>query len=102
MPHHTGNTPMRGKFATEDWWAVWLGLILVGLGLPTAFGVDLLGWTVTANVWVEPGKALAPVSRAYADLHGTISLGLTFLFLLGLLTLGAYLQGFHLKRFIAA
>jgi len=31
---------MRPRFATEDWWAVWLGLILVGLGLPTAVGKD--------------------------------------------------------------
>jgi uncharacterized membrane protein YadS len=93
---------MRGWFATEDWWAVWLGLLLVVLALPAAAGLDLLGWAVVAHVWIDPAKAMAPFSRAFADLPGGVSLLLTYLLLLGLTGLGAYAQGFNLRRFIPA
>jgi uncharacterized membrane protein YadS len=96
-------SPMRPKFATEDWWAVWLGLILVGFGLPTAAGMDTLGWAAKTNIWVEPTKAVAPFSsKSYSEMPGGVSLGLTFLLLLVLLTFGAYTQGFDLRRFIPA
>jgi uncharacterized membrane protein YadS len=90
------------KFATEDWWAVCLGLVIVGLGLPTAAGVDLLGWAAATNVWIDLNKAVAPVGKAYAALPGAVSVILTYLFLLGLVTIGAYLQDFHLPRFMAS
>ena len=93
---------MRLKLATEDWWAVWLGLILVALALPSAAGFDLLGWAVTTNVWLHAGKALAPASKNYAALPGGISLLLTFVLLLTLVTVGAFTQGFNLRRFIPA
>ncbi len=93
---------MRAKFATEDWWAVWLGLILVLLALPAAAGIDLLGWAVKTNVWLSPGQALAPFSQSYAALPGVASLALTFLLLLGLVTLGAWAQGSNLRRFLPA
>ena len=48
---------MRGWFATEDWWAVWLGLLIVALALPATAGVDLLGWAVTTNIWLNPAQA---------------------------------------------
>jgi uncharacterized membrane protein YadS len=93
---------MRGWFASEDWWAVWLGLLIVALALPAARDVDLLGWAVTISVWLDPAKALAPLSRAYADLPGVVSLACTYLFLLALLSLGAWAQGFNLRRFVPA
>ena len=34
---------MRKLFATEDWWAVWLGLLLVALAIPVTAGFDTLG-----------------------------------------------------------
>jgi len=33
-----------GMLSTEDWWAVWLGLIMFFAGLMTIWGIDLLGW----------------------------------------------------------
>ena len=33
-----------GMLSTEDWWAVWLGLILFFAGLLAIWGVDLVGW----------------------------------------------------------
>jgi uncharacterized membrane protein YadS len=93
---------MKGWFATEDWWAVWLGLLLVALALPTAAGYDLLGWAATTNVWLDLRKAVAPLAKSYAGVPPGVSLLWTFLFLLALVTLGAYLQGFRLRRFIPA
>ena len=93
---------MRRMFATEDWWAVWLGLLLVALAMPATAGFDALGWVVKTNVWLDPGAALAPFSPAYANVPGVLSLAFTFLFLLILVSVGAYAQGFNLKRFIPA
>jgi uncharacterized membrane protein YadS len=93
---------MRPKFATEDWWAVWLGFLLVGLGLATLAGVDLIGWAVTTSVWLDPAKGVAPFSKGFAHVPGTVSVVLTYLLLLGLVTIGASMQGFNLPRFIPA
>ena len=92
---------MRGWFATEDWWAVWLGLLLVALPLPLLAGQDTLGWVAKANVWIDPAKSLTPVGKGYAALPGAVSLALTFLLVLCLVTLGAWMQGFNLGRFVA-
>jgi uncharacterized membrane protein YadS len=98
---HVGPS-MSPKFASEDWWAVWLGLFLVGLGLPTVAGMDILGWALTTNVWIEPAKGVAPFSKDYVHVPGAVSLLLTYLLLLGLVTIGASAQGFNLPRFIAS
>jgi uncharacterized membrane protein YadS len=91
----------RKLFATEDWWAVWLGFLLVALAMPVTAGFDALGWVVKANVWLTPGASLTPFSPN-AQVSGVVSLALTFLLLLGLVSLGAYAQGFNLARFIPA
>jgi uncharacterized membrane protein YadS len=92
---------MRAWLATEDWWAVWLGLLVVGLALPAAAGFDLLGWVAAAQVWLDPSRAVKPFSKAYAGVPGPLSLVLTYLLLVGLVGLGAWAQGFHLRRFLA-
>jgi len=92
---------MRSWFSTEDWWAVWLGLILVALALPRAAGWDLLGWTAETSVWVDPTTAVAPISDAYDGLPGILSLALTFALVAGLLGLGAAVMGWRLGRFLA-
>ena len=69
---------MKAWYASEDWFAVWLGLLVVGLSLPAAAGVDLLGWLAAPQVWLGVGKAVQPVSRAYAGLPVTASLALTY------------------------
>jgi uncharacterized membrane protein YadS len=91
---------VKAWYASEDWFAVWLGLLVVGLSLPAAAGVDLLGWLAAPQVWLDVGKAVQPVSKAYAGLPGAASLALTYLFLLAVVGLGARLQGFDLRRFL--
>jgi uncharacterized membrane protein YadS len=87
------------KKLTEDWLAVYLGLLLLTLSLAGAFGADLLGWAVTTNVWTSLAKALGPVSKAYAAVPGLVALALTFVFLLVLLTSGARALGHDALRF---
>jgi len=52
-------------------------------------GVDLLGWGVATKVWLDPAGALAPVAKAYAHCPALVSLLATYLFLLGVTTVGA-------------
>src|SRR3989454_10704083 len=87
--------------ASEDWWALWIGLLVFALSLCTLAGADLLGWGGTTQVWLPPAKALAPVSKASPALPGVASLALTYLFLLAVMTAGAARLGLDAKRFAA-
>src|SRR5207247_10746546 len=87
--------------ASEDWWALWIGLLVFALSLGTLAGADLLGWGVTTQVWLSPAKVLAPVSKAYAALPGVASLALTYLFLLAIMTGGAAPRVLAARRFAA-
>ncbi len=93
---------MRSWFATEDGLAVWLGLLIVGLALPAAVGVDLLGWLAAPQVWLEIGKAVQPISKTYAGLPAAVSLLATFALVLGLMSLGARALGSKLRTFVPA
>src|ERR1700679_3695821 len=75
---------VKSWYATEDGLAVWLGLIVVALALPVTAGVDLLGCVAATHVWLDPTKAVLPVSKAYAGLPGPVSLLATFVFILTL------------------
>jgi uncharacterized membrane protein YadS len=92
----------RGSSASEDALAVWSGFLVVLLALPTAAGVDLLGWLAAPQIWLEVGKAAQPVSKAYSQLNGSLSLVLTYAVFAILLGLGAGLQGITLRRFLPA
>ncbi len=39
---------------TEDWWSVWLGLIMVALGLFSLTGINLVGWVAKPKTWADP------------------------------------------------
>ena len=93
---------VKSWYATEDGLAVWMGFIVVGLALAAAAGVDLLGWLAASQIWVEAGKAVRPVSKAYSSVPAVIGLFATFGFMLALVTLGAAVLGLHLRKFIAA
>src|SRR5206468_727723 len=84
---------------TEDWLSVALGLFILALALAGLAGVDLLGWTVTAAMWTDPGKALGTVSRAYATLGGASAFILTYLALLAVLSAGVAALKADVKRF---
>ncbi|RDV82065.1 putative sulfate exporter family transporter [Ammonifex thiophilus] len=86
---------------TEDWWAVWLGLLIFFLALGKLYGVDLLGWVVKTDMWTDISKALSPVSKQFAQsMSGITSLILTYLFLLVITTVGAAAMRFNVGRFV--
>jgi len=93
---------LRSWHTTEDGLAVWLGLIVVGLALPAAAGVDLLGWLAAPQVWIEASKAVQPISKAYAGWPGAFSLLATVAFILALVGVGAFWLGLELRKFVPA
>ncbi len=93
---------VRSLHLSEDGLAVWLGLIVVALALPAAFGIDLLGWLAGPQVWLEVGKAVQPVSKAYAGWPGVLSLLATFVFVIAIVSAGGFLLGADIKTFVPA
>jgi uncharacterized membrane protein YadS len=87
---------------SEDWLAVWIGLLIVGLSFLKLAGWDVFGWAVKTNVWVRFGQIMAPVSAAYSELPGILSLALTGLFMLAVFTAGAVLLRVKPGRFAAS
>ncbi len=85
---------------SEDWLSLIIGLVIFVLALGLVGGVDILGWVITTGVWTDLGKALAPVSKAYAGLGGFGSLIATYIGLLVLMTAGAVALKANIGRFI--
>lgn len=85
---------------SEDWLAVFMGLAVFALSLGLLAGVDLLGWAVKTQVWLRPSAVLAPVSGAYANCPGALSLLATYLFMLLVTGLGAAALRLELKGFL--
>jgi hypothetical protein len=59
-------TEQAAQSVSEDWLSVWIGLFIFVLSLGVMVGADVLGWGITTAVWTDLGKALLPVSKAYA------------------------------------
>jgi uncharacterized membrane protein YadS len=92
---------MNGKGISEDWLSLILGLLIFFLSLGLAANVDLLGWVVKTDVWMDITRALSPVSKAYGNLGGVGALIATYVGLLILLTIGAAMLRADIGRFIA-
>jgi uncharacterized membrane protein YadS len=98
-----------GMLTTEDWWAVWLGLIMFIAGLMTIWGIDLLGWMTKIKTWELSNllgdfswvKLLKPASKSYSELHPLLSFFVTYVVFAVLVGIGAYFQKLNLKRFFA-
>lgn len=83
----------------EDWLAFWMGMFLFALGMLNFVGVDALGWIVKTSVWTSLSKALAPMSKE-VSISGFWSLVFTYLFMLGITTIGIGLLGGNTGRFM--
>ena len=62
--------------------------------------MDLLGWGVTTGEWLDPAKAIKPVSPDYKSLPPLGSLFATYVFLLVVLGVGAKVLGTDMRRFL--
>lgn len=89
----------NGKGISEDWLSLWLGLFIFVISLGLFSGVDLLGWGIKTKEWLNLGDALAPISKNYAGMSGLVSLLLTYLFMLGVVGVGALLLKANVKKF---
>lgn len=89
---------MKDWFKTEDWWAVWIGLVIFALALARVAGIDLLGWAANTGEWRDLAKAVQPISKSY-DVWGIVSLVLTYAFLLGVMSVGAAGLRLNVPRF---
>jgi uncharacterized membrane protein YadS len=83
---------------SEDWLAVAIGGLIFLISLAPLAGMDLLGWSVKTGVWIDAGKALAPVAKGVA-VPGWVSLLLTWIFVTALMSAGAWLLGASVVRF---
>lgn len=95
----------------EDWWAVWLGLLMIMAGMLSIWGIDLLGWMVQVRIWEwsdfwsEPAwdKIFASSyntnGEGVADLSGITSLFVTYLVFTAFTCIGAYFQKLDVKKF---
>ncbi len=90
----------RQPWISEDWLAVWIGLLVFGLAVSSLYGQDFLGWAVTTSVWTDISKALNTASKSYADLGGPVALALTYAGLLVVLTLAAIALRASVWRFL--
>jgi len=101
-----------GMLATEDWWAVWVGLILFGAGLLSIWGVDAVGWMAKTKTWEwtsfwsSPdfnkllGVAHGKAGKAYEGWSGFGALFMTYLVFGTVTAIGAYYQKLDVKKFI--
>ena len=87
---------------SEDWMALWIGLFLFALTSTQLLGFDTLGWMAKINVWIDASKILSPVAKGYASLSGLAAVLLTYLFLLVLMSAGAFLLGHKTNKFIVS
>ena len=92
---------MKSWYATEDGLAVWLGLIVVGLALAAAAGVDLLGGWLRRRSGLRPARPSDPFPRL-TQACPALSVLATFGFMLSLVSLGAALLGLKLRKFVPA
>lgn len=94
--NRSGTVP--SLLSREDWWAVWLGLLIFILGSGSLAGVSVLGWVFKATVWLNPLLAVTTANPSYGWL-GWWSVVLTYVFLLALLSVAASTMKYDVGRF---
>ena len=62
----------KARGISEDWLALWLGLLIFLLSLGVFWNTDILGWGFKMGVWTDPAKANSVASAAYAPAKGTV------------------------------
>ena len=92
---------MEGKKGiSEDWLSLWMGLFIFVLGLGLFVGLDILGWGIKTNVWIDITKSINPFSGGLKAMPGITSLFLTYIFMLVMTLVGAVALGANVARFM--
>jgi uncharacterized membrane protein YadS len=97
-----GAVDVKLQGLSEDWLALWIGLLLFLLSLAVLAGGDLLGWVVSTSVWTDLSKALGTASKNYAGLGGIGALIVTYVALLVIMSAGAAALKANVGRFALA
>ncbi|MDP6486640.1 MAG: putative sulfate exporter family transporter, partial [Alphaproteobacteria bacterium] len=82
-----------GMRDSEDWWAVWLGLVMFAAGLVSLGGVDLVGWMAKTKTWTDLGEAVVVSGKTYGDWNPWAALVMTYAVFTGLTCAGARSMG---------
>jgi len=94
-------TEAKKGILNEDWLAFWMAILLVAVSMLSYAGIDVFGWMIKVKEWVTFDQALTTISKGYKDvISGGASLILTYLFLSVILSVGVYLLGGNVKRFL--
>lgn len=83
----------------EDKIALLIGSFLFVVALFNLAGVDLLGWVVKTNTWLDPTKLFKATSSAYG-LNGFVALVLSWAIMGGILCVGVKLLGDDILKFM--
>ncbi len=81
----SGQSQFRSLYTKDDWWAVWIGLAILVLSVPSFTGVLPLGWVPVATSWTN-------VSAALSTKWGNPWAGLLALYLFILLVLSPFMK----------
>ena len=90
-----------GMLSTEDWWAVWIGLFFVLLGLlAAATGIDSTGWIIKFSKWVDISKSFRASHKGLVS--PAASLFLSYIVFTCVTCLGAKFMKWNVKKYFAA
>jgi hypothetical protein len=91
----------NGMLGTEDWWAVWIGLFFVLLGLiAAATGVDSTGWIIKFSKWVDITKSFRASHKGLVS--PATSLFLSYIIFTFATCLGAKFMRWNVKKYFVA
>jgi uncharacterized membrane protein YadS len=74
-------TDWSSLYKKDDWWALWIGMLLFFVSLPSYYGVYLFGWVPAASSWTNVTSAIS--TKLFNPWVGLVAV---FVFLLVLLT----------------
>lgn len=87
--------------STEDWWAVWIGLFFVLLGLIAAVtGVDSTGWIIKFSKWVDITKSFRSSHKGLVS--PATSLFLSYVIFTFATCIGAKFMRWNVKKYFVA
>ncbi len=89
---------MAQKGLNEDWLSFWLAMFLFALSLLSFADINVFGWVISNKVWTDLGKSIAPLS--VKTISGVTSLVLTFVFLLVVMSVCAWLLKANIGKFM--
>ncbi len=100
----------KGMFETEDWWAFWIGIFFVILGLiaaatynvETKTGVDLTGWIVNFPKWVDISKSLSVDKYHKGFMSGPVAAVVSYVIFTIATCIGARAMKWDVKKYFVA